>query len=656
MAPSVKHHINGGDGYRTKCGGVLTLLMAATLTFITVFISQAYFRNDQPVISAEFNQLSEFPDINLVKSKFVPVLIAYSTEIDSILAVDMNKYFTVVVEKTEWLSTVDSNGVANTQVTYKQYPSVECSKLTTEEKSQYDYMAKEKAYIYEMMNDYGICVRTDDDFRVNGKGSDTVFVTINYQLKPCSLGAGCATAEELKKVNFYMVMPTPSFNGTNFENPVNMVINADDLVYVNPSVRHIYSAKMKRNSVFDFIGLRPTWAFRTEYFDIDKYFYNSGNRDPSKLSCTPLEISSRSADCVSYYELIIQSGGMVVKQRRKYKTATETLGEIGGVKEVIFTIFFLLYFRYNSIERDNYMIDKTFGRYTEIKEYTMKSKDNQELTKFQRWFKKKKLLLIDLFCCCLKKRMLSKWDNQESEYRATALELIQQDLDLINTVSHQSLLKVLIDVLMDEDQKTLVPILVMNKHIELRRLAGKETAPDQALADEKSNLGPSSDGKVHEKKELRQQPYSEVIEPSILSSIRGLKKEGEEHVEESKTSDSFKNNEVHRAMINLFDQFYKKQLLDEGFKNNRKLVQKILKAEVSSRAFSSRVDASSSRANNKDEAIAEKNDMLSFAFEKVTIPKRINRVFSSMARFRKNIHSLKQEESHQQLDNKNDHI
>ena len=63
---------------------------------IYVFVKEAtdYLRTDMPLSVSDSFVRQEYPKIDLIEAKLLPVFFGYSTETDMILAKDMNKYFT----------------------------------------------------------------------------------------------------------------------------------------------------------------------------------------------------------------------------------------------------------------------------------------------------------------------------------------------------------------------------------------------------------------------------------------------------------------------------------------------------------------------------------------------------------------------------------
>ena len=115
-----------------------------------------------------------------------------------------------------------------------------------------------------MIDQYGICLNLTKDLIVQGKASDEVYELISYRLRPCSLDdkSSCANYSTLKKLNFYWIVPKTSYNPADFENPYNIMPNADEVYYLNPSIFQSYRVTIQTTSVNDFIGLISRWTER----------------------------------------------------------------------------------------------------------------------------------------------------------------------------------------------------------------------------------------------------------------------------------------------------------------------------------------------------------------------------------------------------------
>lgn len=77
-------------------------------------------------------------------------------------------------------------------------------------------------------------------------------------------------------------------------------------------------------------------------------------RDVGQLSCSPAEIEDGTCNCYYIYEFM--SGGSVRTYTRNYKDLITAMGDLGGVREVVYALVFYLYVLYNNRERKRSMV------------------------------------------------------------------------------------------------------------------------------------------------------------------------------------------------------------------------------------------------------------------------------------------------------------
>lgn len=462
ISPKVDLNVGGRDGVKTYFGTLLSFIYVFGSVYWAYMTVSEFFSTANPFSYAEVFVQEEYPYIDLKAGSMVPLFFAYAGETDSIAAENITRYLTIEAIKTKWISKV-VNGEAVTENELSKFETVPCSQLTESEKPPYEYLKNSK-YLTEMMSNYGICIRSNNTFSVSGKGSDEIFETITYALRPCSLPnpADCANLTEMKLLNFYLLMPSTSIDHANYAKPTKLISTADDIFYLSPNYKQIYTAKLKTNEVSDFRGFNPEWTVKEKFYDLALTTTNSGARDESQIYCTPTEITDNSPDCISYFEYVIQSTGIINRQKRRYKEFTDTIGDIGGTKEVIYLLVMLLYWRYNSISRDNYLIRKVFSFFGELQNHNSDPASSNK-SKNENPEKKIGLLrfsIVRMYCCCLKRRTLEAQNYEE--LRNSALENIESNLDILTLVREINNLKVLTHFFFKTRHFKLTPYLALN--------------------------------------------------------------------------------------------------------------------------------------------------------------------------------------------------
>ena len=90
----------------------------------------------------------------------------------------------------------------------------------------------------------------------------------------------------------------------------------------------------------------------------DRIIYNTMSRDASKTVCMPEDIEKDS--CTPYYVFSWASSGARLTITRSYKDFLSTIGDIGGVNELILIFIALAYSYYHSFAFRNYMIREVY--------------------------------------------------------------------------------------------------------------------------------------------------------------------------------------------------------------------------------------------------------------------------------------------------------
>lgn len=73
--------IKGGDNYSTIPGCILSVLMILTLTVVTFKFGSEFFDSKNPDLNYNFSREKEFPHVNLLEHKLMPVIAIYDSDI-----------------------------------------------------------------------------------------------------------------------------------------------------------------------------------------------------------------------------------------------------------------------------------------------------------------------------------------------------------------------------------------------------------------------------------------------------------------------------------------------------------------------------------------------------------------------------------------------
>lgn len=361
VSPPVQLYVGGNERHNSWMGVIFTFIYGLIMMYALTFELDSYLRNDMPLSVRDSYTRSEYPQVQLMHSNLLPLFFGYKNEVDTIDADEVGRWFTFSTIKVTWNTTTQDDGEVVLKKQIMNFETVPCKYLTEEQKMAYEYIEK-GSYLSEMFDTVGICIRANENYYVMGKGSDDIFETINYRLMPCSLESGCATFDEMKIANFVLAMPTSNMDASNFEKPHFHITNADDIYYINPFVRQIYSAKIRENQVKDLLGLIDlSYKERTTYFDLNPSSSNMGYRNPQKITCTMEEIYTDSSDCQSYFEFLMMSSGTVGVYKRSYTSIMDVLGNLGGFNGILMFLLLAVYAPVNDVLKKRFFREHLYS-------------------------------------------------------------------------------------------------------------------------------------------------------------------------------------------------------------------------------------------------------------------------------------------------------
>lgn len=361
VSPPVQLYVGGNERHNSWMGVIFTGLYGLIMMYALSFELDSYLRSDMPLSVRDSYTRAEYPQVQLMYSNLLPIFFGYKNEVDTIDADEVAKWFTFSTIKVTWNTTTLETGEVTLKKQMMNFETLPCKYLTETEKKAYEYI-EPGSYLAEMFDTVGICIRANENYYVMGKGSDDIFETINYRLMPCSLESGCATFDEMKIANFVLAMPTSNMDASNFNKPHSYITNADDIYYINPYVRQIYSAKIRENQVKDLLGLIDlNYQDRTRYFDLNPSSSNMGYRNPLKITCSLEEIYTDSSDCQSYFEFLMMSSGTVGVYKRSYTSIMDMLGNLGGFNGILMFMLVAIYAPINDLLKKQYFREQLYS-------------------------------------------------------------------------------------------------------------------------------------------------------------------------------------------------------------------------------------------------------------------------------------------------------
>lgn len=195
--------------------------------------------------------------------------------------------------------------------------------------------------------EFGYCV--DDEGKEVNLGAEDSIELFSLSLYPCALTDGnCKSAAGLGKFVSSISFPQPVSNFGDYKNPITYVTETSEWVGISTMFNVVNYHSLRINEVMQERGFLSRLETTHRYISIDKSTNQIRNRDPTETTCTE--------DKIDYcYPYIIHNFLMTNKKMkivRSYKGVVESISEIGGMIDLIFTVFVLIYsFYHNSAEK-----------------------------------------------------------------------------------------------------------------------------------------------------------------------------------------------------------------------------------------------------------------------------------------------------------------
>ena len=283
----------------------------------------------------------------MFKELNVPILILYINNSIVVPAADVSKYITAKISSFKYEYVGENSDFIET---VKVWYYVPCSQVIANGIPKEKLIPPGSGYLEDVIVTQAFCANMmpGDTLSVQGEATDKVYELLSFDISPCSLAVGCATADEVDELGFTFSRGMKSMNLSNFENPITYKMSGDDFIYLNTASTQIYREFLLENKIVDDRGFMIGKKDRETYFTADRYFTNQKARSSSNVQCT-------AQSCKSYFKYIYHSGPGQQTITRSYKGWLETFGDIGGVAELLFLFFSVIYSTWNHRQLKKYM-------------------------------------------------------------------------------------------------------------------------------------------------------------------------------------------------------------------------------------------------------------------------------------------------------------
>ena len=358
MAPPIQIRLAGFSGIKTYVGLLMTFFYTCGIVSLGWFLVREFFDTSKPQVSVQETDTGSYPEYDLHSQKLLPVAYFFSQEAIRVPAKEVARYFTIkLVKKTKQSPADATQPLTEKLALFDVVPCAE-SISAAQGASLYQHFNK-TPYFKRFAEEFGMCVAVDpQNLKIYGGGADDEIVTLAYTLYPCSLATGCASEAEMKQISFAFSVSGTSLNLSDFRNPVTKYLNVDSSFHLMHAFKQFTRIEIQSKDIIDDPGLYFNLQNRSRFSEVKQSSYSLVNRDATKHQCTLGEIEA--AHCSPFFEFEFTSTGTNVKILRSYRGFVETLGDIGGVNEIVFILCWYTNWFYLILAKQKVVVGKVF--------------------------------------------------------------------------------------------------------------------------------------------------------------------------------------------------------------------------------------------------------------------------------------------------------
>ena len=354
LSPSVGLNINGNSSLQTFTGAAVSALFIGVFMTMSVMTVQDYFDTTTPKIAQEIVNFESYPTVNLKTGKHYPMIFFYKSGGSEIIPpAELDKYLTPRL--TSYTFNYEVPGAVKVET--HDLKIVPCSKLM--DSNVLDTVAWSNDFVKGWLHESAMCIEAGSSHNeVAGGNVDMVISQTVLAMYPCILPSGCATQAEVEGVAFNMAWTDKISNFGDYQNPVKTILATDEIFSLNLRLTMGFYNTFMRNEIYDDKGFLFGKSLRANFTKLEKSIFNPMSRDPSQFECQESTIAD--GQCKPYVRIDYKSSGTMIKTNRSYQGFMDTLGQIGGIKEILFFILYYMYGFYHSKATTQYLVEEIF--------------------------------------------------------------------------------------------------------------------------------------------------------------------------------------------------------------------------------------------------------------------------------------------------------
>ena len=344
--------------------------------------------------------------------------------------------------------------------------------------------------------------------------------SVNVYVYPCSLPdpSQCASQQEVNQLMMVSSKLEKFFVSSDKDKPMRELAKRYEarIDVLNTKYRVF---ELKLNRLIDDTSTMSSPKVSKEFCSSHLELSDSASRNGGHQMHCPSSIidGPRSFLCSPYLRYSFDATGKTLIMNRSYKGVITVMGEFGGVIKILTAVVFFLYSFYSARKVRSYFSSRIFN----LNDNQLKRLEELLARDHQEGFRKNlKGETISHQKVRNKKDEKKEKEKTRTEVRAMMEECVESKFKAAEMMYKMSLLEVLEDVLFEEHDKTLLPLVIMKRFKENHKKQKPLNKANKIKPKKKSKL--FRPNKTKNKKGINHSPHYPSSEPkNIGSSVFG---------------------------------------------------------------------------------------------------------------------------------------
>ena len=503
---------------QTSFGGSLTIFLALSTTLVSVVVFSQLFNTQTPVVTTSLEYGSKFAKFDFFEEELIKPFRVMSK---GTTFKNISRY--VTLKTAIFFNMQNATTGEITKGINKLFDFVPCNQIKD---TKVTNLLKKLGIGAEELSSLTFC----PDFGALSEEYYAQIDTINFDTKsvkvyifPCSLPSQreCAPERDLNTAVISFTSLKKYFVSSDKKNPLREIAEKKT-IRVDKYNNKIRNYGLQVNRLIDDSSMFASPRVVEEFSSSELEFVDTSPRNGHTTYCSPKVLeSSRPFRCSPYVVFSFDPTGKSLVMNRSYKGALSVMGEFGGVVKIITAVVFFIYSIYSAKKLKSYFSSRIFKlnkkQLKRLEEILGRDKESSDENN--------------------QKVRTQGFGQRKDEMRKMMEECVESKFNAADMMYKLSMLEVLEDVLFEEHDKTLLPLVIMNRY-------------KNKLKQQKGQKRSAKNKKIHPKRTPETAKPSSALPPRASSQAQGDRGE----------NDPFQKSNLHRNPKNKkFSLFMKKR-------------------------------------------------------------------------------------------------